>query len=152
MNFTAIGILLDVLGVFLMVIHSLYEFGLDTTNAIVSKKEGERKFSNSVIVKVKSNMKLTSAEKEQFIFLVKENCVVNASIYIINVWLFINRWIFRFTPWLEETPRKVNRFLWNLLAFSLIILGFIFQFIGSFSHEITQSGHQKVLSEEVKCN
>lgn len=114
-----------------MIIYSLYELCLDTTNALISKNKGERELYDSVIIKIKTKMELTPAEKEWVISSIIKTIVVISSIYIVNIWLFINKWLFRFTPWIDETPRKVNRLLWNLLGFFLIILGFIFQIIGS---------------------
>ena len=132
MIYSATGLILDILGVCLIVIYSLYDFGMDATLAILDKKEDESEFISSIESKIRSGHKLTAVEKERLVFLVTENFTIFCSAHIVTAWLAINKWIFMFTPWVEQTPRKVNRFLWNLIGFGLIIAGFALQLVGCF--------------------
>jgi hypothetical protein len=131
MSLSAIGLALDFLGVVLITAHMLYDFGIDFGQSIFQNPL-KNESTDEIRKKLLSGQRLTSAEKEILVELIKENIALGAFARLLGFWLWINQNIFRFTPWIEERPRLVNKFLWNLLGGLLLVIGFFLQFLGTF--------------------
>lgn len=127
---TAIGLILDCLGVLIITVHILYDIGIDAVVRITeeSSPEKDRKIISDFI----SGKKVSPSEKERFVCIIKEQFTINTAVYVVSFWLWINRHVFHFAPWIEEKPRVVNRYLWNLLGLLLILAGFLFQLARAF--------------------
>ena len=112
MNWTAFGLFLDICGAFLILGHALYDYGMAAATKIIDKVQknpNQHKKSECLIEKIKNNSKLTSVEKEQLVEIIKENFTMTIVVWVVNFWLWINRILFHFHPWTEETPRLTNR-------------------------------------------
>ncbi|MFC1675090.1 hypothetical protein ACFL1K_04325 [Candidatus Omnitrophota bacterium] len=127
---STIGLVFDCLGVSIIMIHTLYDIGIEAATRIMEKMNIEE--DQKLIAKFKDNEKLSSKEKERVKDLVKENFTLNSLQYFIMLWVWINRHIFRFTPWIEGKPRLINRYLWNFCGLFLILIGFILQLVGGY--------------------
>lgn len=126
---SAIGLILDCLGVGMIMVHTLYDIGIDASVRIIEKIDIEK--DRNLISNFFDGKKLSPAEKERSVHLIKENLTLKSLGYIVSLWLWINRHIFRFTPWIDEKPRVINRYLWNFCGLFLILIGFVFQLLGA---------------------
>lgn len=127
MGLTTFGLVLDIIGVFLIMLHTLYDVGIQASVRVIDKaKKNKRPESSTIVDKLVKRKKLTEMERD----ILKENFTVNMTLPIVTCWLWINKTIFRFYPWIEKKPRLINKFLWNLFGMLLILSGFVFQFFG----------------------
>ena len=129
----SIGLVLNILGVILISLHSLYDYGLSVLQKLWDKDEFlmNRNIIENLDKKIKTKANLTPIEKEQYVQLLKDAFSFNIATSVVSIWLWINKYFFFFTPWIEDKPRTVNRFLWNFAGLFLILVGFIFQLISS---------------------
>lgn len=130
----SLGLILNILGVILISLHVLYEYGISVLLKLWTEEES---INNKAIIKnieekFRNKNKLTPLEKEQYVQLVKDALTPHLIGIIVMIWLWINKYIFLFDPWINEKEREVNRFLWNFTGLFLILLGFVFQFISTF--------------------
>lgn len=126
---SAIGLILDCLGVGIIMIHTLYDLGIEAALKIVEKIDIEN--DQNITSKFLKGEKLSPKEKERLLHLIKENITFKSAGYIVLLWDWINVHIFRFYAWTDEKPRVVNRYLWNFCGLFLILVGFIFQLMGA---------------------
>ena len=130
----SIGLILNILGVILISLHSLYDYGVSVLQKIWDEEEflKNRNIFKNIEEKIKDKTNLTPLEKEQFIQLLKDAFSFHIVDFVVSIWLWVNKYFFFFNPWVEDKPRTVNRFLWNFAGLFLILVGFIFQLISSF--------------------
>jgi hypothetical protein len=131
----SIGLSLNILGVILISLHSLYDYGLSVLLKLWEEEEflKNRNIFKNIDEKIKAKNNLTPLEKEQFIQLLKNAFSFHIVGFVVSIWLWVNKYFFFFHPWDEDKPRAVNRFLWNFAGLFLILVGFIFQLISSLS-------------------
>ena len=132
MNCVVWGLIFNIAGVLLIAIHSLYDMGMEMTLKILEAIKREKNEANFTIWdKLKNRESLSPVEWERFATLVKREFALRSVCYVVTIWLWINQKVFRFTPWMEDAPRLINRYFWNVAALFLILVGFVFQLIGS---------------------
>ena len=132
MNCVVWGLIFNIAGVLLIAIHSLYDMGMEMTLKILEAIKREKNEANFTIWdKLKNRESLSPVEWERLVTLVKREFALRSVCYVVTIWLWINQKVFRFTPWMEDAPRLINRYFWNVAALFLILVGFVFQLIGS---------------------
>ena len=124
-----IGLILGFLGAIIVTLHLLHDLGIELVLKNVDKISQTMNEIDPLRIKIRNRENLTPVEKDKFIEFIKENVAFNSIIHINTIWLFFNRCFFGFTPWMEEQPIRVNRYLWNLLGGFLITVGFLLQLI-----------------------
>jgi len=130
----SLGLILNILGVILISLHVLYEYGISVLLKLWTEEESlnNKAIFKNIEEKFKNKTALTPLEKEQYIQLIKDGLTPHLIGIIVMIWLWINKNFFLFHPWINEKEREVNRFLWNFIGLLIILLGFVFQFISTF--------------------
>lgn len=129
-----LGLILNIIGVLLISLHSLYDYGISIVSKLWEDNEmlKNQEIFKNIDEKIKAKDELTPLEKEQFIQIVKDAFAFYLTGILVTLWLWVNKYVFFFSPWVDKKPREVNRFLWNFIGLLLILIGFIFQLISSF--------------------
>jgi len=140
----ALGLFLGTVGSLLILVQVLYDTGMAMMQAVIERwRRGEDAQCDAVIARLRAAggdgraladvlRSLNPRERELLRHVVVETvATVTLAGFALPVWLAANRWLFRFTPWTDEAARRAHAYMFNMLGFVLIFLGFFLQLIAT---------------------
>lgn len=124
-----LGLFLDFLGAFILLIHALYDIGIKAGSAMI-EDDKRLKGNQELLDRFFKREKILQNEKDALLRMLKGNFMFNMLVwFVLPVWFWVNKNIFRFTPWFDDAERDIHRFLWIFVGFFLLVLGFLLQII-----------------------